>query len=111
MKVLVKILQQQLQEYLGNDFIVTNRFQQHEFLYKILNSEKLIVFLILSFILIIATFNIIGSLTMLMIDKKKDIKMLSNLGAEAKTIRNIFFLEGLLTTIVGTVFGLILGFN
>ena len=102
-------LQERLHDYLGDEFVVTNRFQQHAFLYKILNSEKLIVFLILSFILIIATFNIIGSLTMLMIDKKNDIKMLSNLGADAKTIRSIFFLEGLLTTMVGTVLGLILG--
>lgn len=102
-------LQERLHDYLGDEFVVTNRFQQHAFLYKILNSEKLIVFLILSFILIIATFNIIGSLTMLMIDKKNDIKMLSNLGADAKTIRSIFFLEGLLTTIVGSVLGLILG--
>ncbi len=102
-------LQERLHDYLGDEFVVTNRFQQHAFLYKILKSEKLIVFLILSFILIIATFNIIGSLTMLMIDKKNDIKMLSNLGADAKTIRSIFFLEGLLTTMVGTVLGLILG--
>ena len=103
------VLQTQLQEYLGSDFVVNNRFQQHAFLYKILNSEKLIVFLILSFILVIATFNIIGSLTMLMIDKKNDIKMLSNLGANARIIRNIFFLEGLLTTLVGSVIGLVLG--
>jgi lipoprotein-releasing system permease protein len=103
------VLQTQLQEYLGSDFVVSNRFQQHAFLYKILNSEKLIVFLILSFILVIATFNIIGSLTMLMIDKKNDIKMLSNLGANARIIRNIFFLEGLLTTLVGSVIGLVLG--
>ena len=89
--------------------MVSNRYQQHAFLYQILSSEKLAVFLILSFILIIATFNILGSLTMLMIDKKKDIKLLFNLGASALVVKAIFFFEGVLTTILGTAIGVFLG--
>jgi lipoprotein-releasing system permease protein len=88
---------------------VKSRFEQHAFLYKILSSEKLAVFLILTFILIIATFNIIGSLTMLLIEKKKDIQLLSNLGASRALIKNIFFYEGLLTTALGSIIGLVFG--
>lgn len=102
-------VQENLQKELGSAFKVSNRYQQHQFLYKILNSEKLIVYFILCFILIIASFNLIGSLTMLMIDKKKDIVMLSNLGASSKTIRNIFFLEGVLTTQLGILIGIAFG--
>lgn len=102
-------LQQNIQKQIGSDYMVANRYQQHALLYKILNSEKLIVYFILSFILIIASFNIIGSLSMLMIDKKKDIQTLSNLGANRKTIRNIFLLEGVLTTQVGIVLGMAIG--
>jgi lipoprotein-releasing system permease protein len=88
---------------------VKSRFEQHAFLYKILSSEKLAVFLILTFILIIATFNIIGSLTMLLIEKKKDIELLSNLGASRLLIKKIFFYEGLLTTVLGAIIGLVFG--
>ena len=75
----MEALQEELQAILGDGYQVQHRYQQHAFLHQILNSEKLAVFLILTFILIIATFNIIGSLSMLMIDKKKDIQILSNL--------------------------------
>ena len=71
--------------------------------------EKLWVFLILSFILIIATFNIIGSLTMLIIEKKKDIKTFYNMGADQQFIKSIFMKEGLLITFVGAISGLIIG--
>lgn len=102
-------LQQQLKDQIGSDYKIENKYEQHAFLYKLLNSEKLIVYFILSFILIIASFNIIGSLSMLMIDKKKDIQTLSNLGANRKMIRNIFLLEGILTTQVGTILGMLIG--
>ena len=102
-------IQQDLEQLAGDRYLVSNRYQQHAFLYQILSSEKLAVFLILSFILIIATFNIIGSLTMLMIDKKKDIKLLFNLGASALVVKAIFFFEGVLTTILGTAIGVFLG--
>jgi len=102
-------IQADLEAMLGSGFEVKNRFEQHAFLYKILSSERLAVFLILTFILIIATFNIIGSLTMLLIEKKKDIELLSNLGASPALIKNIFFYEGLLTTALGALSGLFLG--
>ena len=78
-------------------------------LFKTLETEKLWTFLILAFILIIATFNIIGALTMLIIEKKKDIKTLYNLGADQKFIRTIFMQEGFLITFVGAFSGLIIG--
>ncbi len=100
----------EIRKLAGNDFIVKNRYQQHEMLYKIMRSEKWAIFLILSFILIIATFNVIGSLTMLIVEKKKDIAILFGLGAEAKTVRKIFLTEGLMITAAGAFVGLFLGF-
>ena len=82
----------ELQNLIGNKYIVKSRLEQHEFLYKLLNTEKLAVFLILVFILIIASFNIVSSLSMIMIDKQKDIKTFWNLGSSEKQIRNIFLL-------------------
>lgn len=101
--------QSQLQKNLGNRFIVKNRSEQNELLYKILNSEKWAIFLILTFVLIIAIFNIVGSLTMLVIDKKKDIAILSSLGADRSLIRNIFFSEGMMISLIGCVFGMLVG--
>ncbi|MFH2096055.1 MAG: FtsX-like permease family protein [Bacteroidota bacterium] len=94
---------------LGQDFAVKDRYEQKEFMYRIMESEKLIIFLILTFILIIASFNIIGSLTMLILDKKSDINTLRSLGANIRSIRRIFLLEGWMISVVGAVFGLLLG--
>lgn len=102
-------VQKQLQKSLGEQFVVKNRLQHHAVLHKILNSEKLGVFLILVFMLIIATFNIIGSLSMLMIEKKRDIQTFWSLGANQKSIQKIFFTEGMLTIIIGSCIGIILG--
>ena len=74
-----------------------------------MKSEKLWTFIILLFILIIGTFNVIGSLTMLIIEKKKDITILYNMGADIRLIRRIFLLEGMLITFIGAVLGLTLG--
>ena len=101
--------QREIAEILGDDFQVKNRFQQHEAFYKIMKSEKFYIFLILAFIIVIASFNIMGSLTMLIIDKKDDISTFRNLGASLKTIQQIFLTEGWLITIVGAIVGLILG--
>ncbi|MEA3446521.1 MAG: FtsX-like permease family protein [Bacteroidota bacterium] len=98
-----------IKKILGPDFVVKDRFEQQELIYKTIQSEKLIGFLILAFILFVASFNIIGSLTMLIIDKKKDIETLRSLGANFKTIRQIFLLEGWLISISGAVIGLLLG--
>ena len=102
-------VQQQLMTLLGNKYEVNNREQQNAMLYKTLKSEKLWTFLILVFILIIATFNVIGSLTMLIIEKKKDITILNNMGADITLIRRIFLFEGLMITLLGAFLGLVLG--
>ena len=102
-------IQNQLQKILGDKFAVKNRFQQEATLYKIMKSEKWAIFLILSFILLIATFNVIGSLSMLIIDKKEDISTLRSMGANDTLIRRIFLAEGLLISLIGAVAGLVLG--
>ncbi|MGM0498384.1 MAG: FtsX-like permease family protein [Bacteroidota bacterium] len=105
----LKRTQNKIQSILGSDYDVQNRYQMHEALYKVMESEKWSIFMILTFILIVASFNILGSLTMLIIDKKQDIMILRNLGANLKTIRRIFFLEGWLISIIGSVIGVGLG--
>lgn len=99
----------QISEIVGVDFTVKTRFEQHEFLFKSINAEKWVALLVLSFIMIIAFFNLSGSLIMLMIDKKKDSFVLSSMGLEQKSIKTLFFLEGLLITLFGTLIGLISG--
>jgi len=103
-------VQKQLTLQLGTDFVVKNREQQNPTLYKIVRTEKWAVFIIIAFTGIIAIFNIVGSLTMLVIDKKKDISVLMGLGAGNDLIRRIFFFEGLLISLIGCLAGLILGF-
>ncbi len=105
----VRRFRNELQEKLGEQFLVKDKIQQNQLLYKVLNSEKWAVFLILTFVLIIAIFNIIGSLTMLVIDKRKDIAILSSLGAGRGLIRRIFFTEGLLISFMGCVAGILVG--
>ncbi len=98
-----------LQDKLGPKYEVQDRNKQHEYAYKIMQSEKWFIFMVLVFILLIASFNVIGSLTMLIIDKKQDIQILKSLGANNATIRNIFFLEGIFISFIGAIFGLIVG--
>ena len=99
----------QVQEILGENFRVKNRFEQQELLYKVMQSEKWAIFLILTFILIIATFNVISSLTMLILDKKKDIAVLHSMGAGNRLIKRIFLFEGTMISIGGALLGLLLG--
>ncbi len=105
----LKASQNRVQELMGPGFKVENREQQHAVFYKVMKSEKFYITLILSFILVIASFNIIGSLTMLIIEKKQDIFILRSMGTTMKRVRHIFFLEGWMITIVGAVLGLALG--
>lgn len=105
----VQAAREQIQNILGTSFKVKDRYQQNDALYRIMRSEKLATFLILTFILIIATFNVIGSVTMLIIDKKQDILILNNLGANPAQIKQVFFIEGLLISVTGTMFGLLFG--
>ena len=95
-----------LEAELGNQYIVKTRAMQNDFLYKVMRNERWVVYLILTFILIIAAFNMIGSISMLVIDKRKDIGTLRAMGATEAMIRNIFFFQGLLQTLlsIGTGF-------
>ena len=102
-------LQEQIKLITGGGFEVLNRFEQNEVFYRIMRSEKWATFLILTLILIIASFNIVGSLTMLIIDKREDINTLRNLGADNSLIRKIFLTEGWLISIIGSGAGIILG--
>ena len=102
-------LQKEIAERLGPDFKVKDRFQQNESLYKMMKYEKAAIYMILIFIIIIIAFNIFGSLSMLIIEKKDDIRTLSSLGATDSLIKRIFVLEGWMISLVGLVFGLIAG--
>lgn len=101
--------QKKIKNILGGNFEVKDRYEQQEDFFKILKIEKWITYLILCFILLIASFNIISSLSMLIIDKKQDIQTLRNLGAEQQLIRRIFLFEGWLISAVGAVLGIIMG--
>lgn len=105
----MEAMQEKISRLLGDKYTVENREQQNALLYKTLRSEKLWTFIILFFILIIATFNVIGSLTMLIIEKKKDITILHNMGADIGLIRKIFLVEGMLITFIGAFSGMFLG--
>ena len=102
-------VQEALQEFFGADFEVKNRFQQQEFLYKVLQTEKWAIFFILAFILLIATFNIVASVIMIVLEKRRDISSLWAMGASEIIIQKIFFYEGLLITFFGGGLGLLLG--
>ena len=105
----LKELQKQIAERLGPAFKVRDRFQQNESLYKMMKYEKAAIFMILIFVIIIIAFNIFGSLTMLIIEKRDDIQTLRSLGAQDSLIRRIFVLEGWLISLVGLAGGLIIG--
>jgi lipoprotein-releasing system permease protein len=102
-------IQKNISSVVGEKYTVKNRFQQQEILYQIMTSEKRYIFMILTLILIIATFNVIGTLTMLILDKKRDIAVLRSLGADQLMIRKVFLFEGLLISFIGAVSGLIIG--
>ena len=102
-------VQKQIQKLLGDRFQVKNRYEQQESFFKIMKIEKWITYLILCFILLIASFNIIGSLSMLIIDKKADIETLRSLGANNQLIKQIFLFEGWLISLVGAFGGIGIG--
>ncbi len=96
-------VQQDIEKKIGRNFTVKNRIEQNADLYKTLNYERWFIFMILTFVLIIAAFNIIGSLTMLVIDKQKDIAILTSLGAGKQLIQGIFFFEGMMISFIGCI--------
>lgn len=99
----------EIRKILGHDFKVEDQYEQQATLYRMMRSEKLAVYLILTFILIMAAFNVVGSLTMLIIEKKKDTSTLRAMGADNALIHNIFLNEGTLISVVGGIIGLVLG--
>lgn len=99
----------QIENKIGDGFVVKNKYEQHAEAYRMVNIEKWVTFLILIFVLILAVFNIVGSLSMLIVDKTEDIKILQNLGASNKLITQIFLFEGWFISMLGAFSGLILG--
>ncbi|MEX0997165.1 MAG: FtsX-like permease family protein [Flavobacteriaceae bacterium] len=98
-----------ISKVLNQNIVFKNRMQQNDALYKMLNTENLAVYLIFTLVLIIAIFNVIASIIMIILDKKHNIKTLKNLGATLKEIRQIFYLQGVLMTVLGGLAGIILG--
>ncbi len=98
-----------LQEQLGADYKVSDRYEMHEEAYRTMEIEKVMAYLFLTFILLIACFNIIGSLSMLIIDKKDDVQTLRNLGATDKQIIRIFLFEGRMISTIGAILGVGIG--
>jgi lipoprotein-releasing system permease protein len=99
----------EIKKIVGDDCYVRDRFEQQDDTFKIMKIEKLIAYIFLTFILMVACFNIIGSLSMLIIDKKEDVVTLRNLGASDKQITRIFLFEGRLISALGAIIGIILG--
>lgn len=102
-------VQKDIARRLGDDFRVLNRYEQQQDTFRIMEVEKLISYLFLSFILLIACFNVIGSLSMLIIDKRADVVTLRGLGADDAAITRIFLFEGCLISFLGAVIGVVLG--
>ena len=94
---------------LGNDFVVQNRYEQQADTFRIMQVEKLISYVFLTFILLVACFNVIGSLSMLIIEKKNDVVTLRGLGADDRLISRIFLFEGCLISFLGALVGVVLG--
>ncbi len=105
----IKKVKRLVRETLGPDYVVLDRYEQQADFFRISKIEKLLTLLLLAFILLIATFNIIGALSMLMIDKQDDTRTLSNLGATPQMLRRIFLYEGWLISALGATVGLVLG--
>jgi ABC-type lipoprotein release transport system permease subunit len=106
----LKKTQKEIQGVMGGGFLVQNRYEQQEMFYRVMKGERLAIYVILTFILIIASFNIIGSLTMLIIEKERDIRILKSLGADNTLIKRIFIYEGWMISFIGTCIGLAVGF-
>lgn len=104
------LIREKLLNVFGKTITIKNREQLNDALYKMLNTENLIVYLIFTLVIIIALFNIIGAIIMMILDKKGSLQTLSNLGARTKDIKRIFFLQGSLMTLIAGAIGLVLGF-
>lgn len=105
----VNAVQKKMESLLGDRFVVQNRYEQQADVFRIMEIEKFISYLFLTFILAIACFNVIGSLCMLILDKREDVNTLRNLGADDRLIARIFLFEGRLISVFGALIGIVLG--
>lgn len=105
----VEKLKERIESILGSEFVVLDRYEQQKDVYKVMQIEKLISYLFLTFILLVACFNIIGSLSMLIIEKRDNMNTLRSFGADNKTISNIFVFEGVMVSMLGAVAGIVFG--
>jgi len=101
-------IQNSIQKYLGNDYRVLTRYQQNQSLYAVMKAEKWVIYAVLCLILVVAAFNMIGALTMLVLEKEKDMSVLHALGGSRNFIRKIFLSEGLLLSLIGGGAGMLL---
>ncbi len=108
-KVDADLTKKRIIEQIGDKYLVKTRYEQNELIFKTNETEKWMVFLILGFILVLSTFNIIASISMLLFDKQKDIKTLISMGATKQMIQRIFFLEGLFINLLGGLLGILVG--
>ena len=99
----------EIEKFLGSGYVVQDRYEQQESVYKVMQIEKMISYIFLTFILMVACFNIIGSLAMLIIEKRENMKTLRSMGAESKTIANIFVFEGAIISAFGALIGIVTG--
>lgn len=102
-------LTKRLRKALGKEFVVKDRYMQNSTMYKMMRSEKIAVYLILLFVIIIVSFNIFGSISLLIIDKRGDIEILRSMGARESLIKRVFMLQGFLISALGTLIGTALG--
>lgn len=105
----IKEVQKEIQSIVGDGYLVKDRYEQQEASFKMMQGEKWMIFLILCFILALALFNVIGSLSMLMIEKKNDVRTLRNMGASDRLIRYIFLYEGWMISAFGALIGIVIG--
>ena len=105
----VRDFKKEIKQIVGSEFLVKDQYEQQETLYRIMRSEKWAIYIILTFILIMATFNVIGSLSMLIVDKRKDINILKYLGADQTFLKRLFLTEGLMISVLGGIIGLLGG--
>ena len=104
-------VQEALQNLLGKNYVVQNRFEQNRSLYAVMRAEKWVIYAILSLILVVAAFNMVGALTMLVLEKKEDINVLHALGADRSLIQKIFLSEGLLLAVIGGAAGMVIAYT
>lgn len=105
----INTVREKIRTIIGSEYKIQTQYEQHQAFYQVMASEKWVVFLILGFILLIASFNTVSSLTLLVLEKKRDMHLLQSMGALPKTLRKIFQTEGLMITAIGIIAGLIIG--